>query len=85
MKNEKNKKSLNIDKKEFFELYKKVKSKEIDINTLDQEKKRRILIMIREEVNINSKKIDEKFSELNVSTENIKIYNKEIELLKKEY
>ena len=55
---------FNIEKKEFFKIYEKVKKQEIDILTLDQEMIKRILIMIKEELNINNEKINQKFNTL---------------------
>ena len=55
---------FNIEKKEFFRIYEKVKKQEIDILTLDQEMIKRILIMIKEELNINNEKINQKFNTL---------------------
>ena len=73
----------NVDKEKFFDIYKKVKKQEINIETLDKETNRRILLMIAEEIDINSKKIEQKLKKLEISLENAKIYNKEIELLKR--
>lgn len=45
-------------KKEFFEIYQKVKNQEVEINTLDKETVSMILLLMAEELEINSKKID---------------------------
>lgn len=47
-----------MNKKEFFEIYQKVKNKEVEINTLDKETVSMILLLMAEELEINSKKID---------------------------
>jgi hypothetical protein len=71
-----------IDKKRFFETYEKVKNQEIKIEDLDKETIKKILLMTVEELNINSKKIDEKLKVLKISLDNTKIYSKEIEMMK---
>lgn len=47
-----------MNKKEFFEIYQKVKNQEVEINTLDKETVSMILLLMDEELEINSKKID---------------------------
>lgn len=74
----------NIGKEKFFDIYEKVKRQEIKIETLDKETIRKILVMTQEELNLNNKKIEQKLKQLEISLENIKMYNKEIELLKNE-
>ena len=50
-------------KKEFFEIYQKIKKREINIKTLDSEKASRILLMLNEEIKINDKRINQKAEE----------------------
>ncbi len=47
-----------MNKKEFLEIYQKVKNQEVEINTLDKEIVSMILLLMAEELEINSKKID---------------------------
>lgn len=47
-----------MNKKEFFEIYQKVKNQEVEINTLDKETVSMILLLMAEELEINGKKID---------------------------
>lgn len=47
-----------MNKKEFFEIYQKVKNQEVETNTLDKETVSMILLLMAEELEINSKKID---------------------------
>lgn len=47
-----------MNKKEFLEIYQKVKDQEVEINTLDKEIVSMILLLMDEELEINSKKID---------------------------
>lgn len=51
------------DKKEFFEIYQKIKNKEINITTLDARTASRILQMLNEEIKINNKRIAQKAEE----------------------
>ena len=51
------------DKKEFFEIYQKIKNKEINITTLDARTASRILQMLNEEIKINDKRIEQKKEE----------------------
>ena len=74
---------LSLSKKEFFQIYDKAKKQQISIETLDTDVFKGMLLMIAEEMRINSRKIDEKMKELETIIENCKIYNKEIELLKR--
>jgi len=47
-----------VNKKEFLEIYQKVKDQEVEINTLYKEIVSMILLLMAEELEINSKKID---------------------------
>lgn len=51
------------DKKEFFEIYQKIKNKEINITTLDDRTASRILQMLNEEIKINDRRIAQKTEE----------------------
>ncbi len=51
------------DKKEFFEIYQKIKNKEINITTLDARTASRILQMLNEEIKINDNRIEQKKEE----------------------
>ncbi len=51
------------DKKEFFEIYQKIKNKEINITTLDARTASRILQMLNEEIKINDRRIAQKTEE----------------------
>lgn len=51
------------DKKEFFEIYQKIKNKEINITTLDARIASRILQMLNEEIKINDRRIAQKTEE----------------------
>lgn len=50
-------------KKQFFEIYQKVKKEEINIKTLDSKTTSRILQMLNEEIKINNKRIAQKAEE----------------------
>ena len=51
------------DKKQFFEIYQKVKKEEINIKTLDPKITSKILQMLNEEIKINNKRIAQKAEE----------------------
>lgn len=51
------------DKKQFFEIYQKVKKEEINIKTLDPKTTSKILQMLNEEIKINNKRIAQKAEE----------------------
>ena len=51
------------DKKEFCEIYQKIKNKEINITTLDARTASRILQMLNEEIKINDRRIAQKTEE----------------------
>lgn len=50
-------------KKQFFEIYQKVKKEEINIKTLDPKTTSKILQMLNEEIKINNKRIAQKAEE----------------------
>lgn len=77
--------SVQLTKDEFFEIYKKIKNNEINIESLDKKIIKRVLQMFIEELKINSNKINEKMSSLKISLDNAKVYNKEIEIAKKHF
>lgn len=77
------KNAICISKKTFFDLYEKAKNQEIEMSTLDPEIARKILSIAIEELDINSRKMDEKLKTLEISLDNAKRYNKELEILKK--
>lgn len=72
-----------IDKVEFFEMYKRIKKGTIKIDEIDKETAKKILLIAIEEIDINNAKIRKKFERAKVSSENIKIYDKEIQVLRK--
>ena len=48
------------DKKQFFDIYQKVKKEKINIKTLDSETISRILQILNEEIKINNRRIAQK-------------------------
>ena len=72
-----------INKKEFFDIYSNVKNKDINLDELSNDTLYKVMIMLDEEMSVNLKKIEEKKNKIDISINNIKIYNKEIELLKR--
>lgn len=51
------------DKKQFFDIYQKVKKEKINIKTLDSETISRILQILNEEIKINNRRIAQKNEE----------------------
>lgn len=81
--NEENVDYVGLNKGEFFEIYEKVKNGEMNLENLDKETVVKILRMLKEELNINRNKINEKMNSFKISLDNAKMYNKEIELYMK--
>ncbi len=69
-----------INRDSFFEVYKKVKNKELSIDTLDQQTLKTLLTMVIEELDINDNKINEKLEKFKISLDNAKMDNKELEV-----
>lgn len=72
-----------ISKEEVIESYRKVKEGVINIDDLEEDLVHKILLLMNEEIKINNKKIKEKIENMKISLYNIEMYNKEIEVLKK--
>lgn len=73
---------IDINKQEFFETYEKVKRHEVDLSTLDKKTLYKIIKMLDEEIELTSKLADEKFDKIANSMNNMKMYTKEIELIR---
>lgn len=71
---------VQISKEDFFEIYKRVKNKELSIDSLDEQTLKKLLRMVIEEMNINDNKINEKLKKFKISLDNAKMYNKELEV-----
>ncbi len=65
-------KNKNMSKEEFMEIYNKVKNKEIDTDTLDEDTLYKIMIMLNEEIELSSKKV---YNEIRKTEELITDYN----------
>ena len=63
------------DKKQFFDIYQKVKKEKINIKTLDSETISRILQILNEEIKINNRRIAQKTEEIKAM---IKTYNQKV-------
>ena len=86
----KRKKSKNIpyqeylnEKKKIFDIYNKVKENKIDIDELDMEELEKIEKIIKEELKIKYKKLEDTITELNIDKYKIKNYKGKIEEYKK--
>ena len=71
-------------KKEILEIYNKVKNNVIDLNELDSDTLYKIMLLVREEIELSNKKFKEEFNQTTLHLYNLKMYNKQIELLKKD-
>ena len=54
------------DKKEFFELYNKVKNGEYNLTELDEEQKKKIITILKSEINLKKDKLDNDILKLNI-------------------
>lgn len=72
-----------MDKKEFRQIYNDVKLKKINPEQLDFETLTKVMLMLKEELKLMLKTSNKNMEKIQISLENIKMYEKEIELLKK--
>lgn len=73
----------NINKKDFFEIYAKVKKHEIDLNTLDKKTLNKIIKMLDEEIALTSKMLEDNMNKISESITNMKMYTNEIHAVQK--
>ena len=71
-------------KEELMEIYNKVKNYAIDLNELDSDTLYKIMLLLKEEIEISNKKLKEEFNQTTLHLYNLKMYNKQVELLKKD-
>ena len=81
--NKKEIKEEKISKGEVIETYRKIKEGIINIDDLEENLVHKILLLMNEEIKINNQRIKEKIDNMRISLYNIEMYNKEIEVLKK--
>lgn len=81
--NKKEIKEEKISKEEVIETYRKIKEGIINIDDLEENLVHKILLLMNEEIKINNQRIKEKIDNMRISLYNIEMYNKEIEILKK--
>ena len=70
-------------KKEIMEIYNNVKNNDMDLNELDSNTLYKIMLLIKEEIEISNKKLKEEFDQTTLHLCNLKMYNKQVEFLKK--
>ena len=70
--------NVGISKGEFFDIYNKVKNREIPLDSLGMEELRKIDLMLDEEIKIKTKKIDEQKTKLNMKKIDIKFYKQKL-------
>lgn len=72
-----------FEKKEFFKIYNKIKSEEIDLNEIDEETLYKVITMLDEEMTVNSRKIDDQMKMIEININSLKMYNSSIKALNK--
>ena len=72
-----------MDKKELMQIYSDVKSKKIRPKELDFDTLIKVMLMLKEELELMLKTSNKNMEKIQISLNNIKMYEKEIELLKK--
>lgn len=72
-----------VNKQDFFNTYNAVKEGSIDLDTIEPDTLYRIILLLKEEIDMSCKKADEKIQMIETSLANIKMYSKDIELMKK--
>lgn len=70
-------------KEEFMKIYNSVKSNTIDLESLDKKTLYKIMLLLKEEMDLLDKKLSNAFNETDIHLYNLKMYTKEIELLNK--
>ena len=64
--------SEKLDKKEFFEIYEKLKKGDVDILSMDPDKSEKMCKLLEEEIKLKEKLLDSKLSKANEIDEKIK-------------
>lgn len=81
--NQKEIKKETTSKEEVIGIYRNIKGGVISIDDLEEDLVHKVLLLMNEEIKINNKKIKDKIENMRISLYNIEMYNKEIEVLKK--
>lgn len=74
----------NMSKQEVMELYKKVKNKEVELESLDNESLYKILSLLEEELKLWDEKVTNQCKQIESHLDTARMYNKQIELIKKD-
>jgi hypothetical protein len=78
LKNETLKTNYENEKKEIFDLLSKIKNREIDVNTLNQDQLNKVGALLKEEIRIKEKKVNELTTEINIYKFDIKNLKQEL-------
>lgn len=70
-------------KEEIMEIYNKVKSRQMEIEELDGDTLDKVILLIREEMDLINKKIENELNDTKMHLHDLKSYIKDIELAKK--
>ncbi len=76
---EKSNANTEISKETFFDIYNKVKNKEVSLDSLSLDTLRKIDLMLDEEIEMKTKKIDRQVTEINMKNMDIKYYKEKLE------
>ena len=72
-----------FDKKDFFGIYEKIKNGEANLDELDEETTNKVIVMLDEEIALNSRKIEDQMRMIEISINKLKMSNSSLELLNK--
>ena len=70
-------------KEKVMEIYKQIKNDKIKIDDLDESVVSKLIILMNEEMKINNEKINKEIESMKTHLYNMEMYNKQIEILKK--
>jgi len=79
-----NNKSLKT-KEEIMEIYNKVKSKQMEVEEIDENTLDKIMILVKEEIDLINKKVEMELNDAKMHLYDLKNYVKDIELSKKKF
>ena len=73
-----------LNKEEIMKLYKDVKVGTVDLNNVEEKDLYRVMLLLKEEIEIIKDKINKEMQDVDIHYNNLKMYNKQISLLKKD-
>ena len=73
-----------LNKEEIMRLYKNVKDEKVDLNNIEAKDLYRVMLLLKEEIEIIENKINREMQDVDIHYNNLKMYNKQVSLLKKD-